>query len=447
MNINNKIKVNNSNEIELLEDAKKGDIIDLSTLNQVDISYLQKLINDKKDDEYKKMLQKELEQKNNEHRVEIERLKIQFEKDVSEEKDELKEKITSLNIEIEKLKKSKEAEIQLTEEKIKHQYENKISSIENEQKIIAAKYELEKEKEINRVTNLKDQEITNLKLELEGTDTKIKEAVFKKENELSEKIHELEAKNNQLLFSKSMAGIKDLGENLEQWCDNQYIEHSVYGFENCSWIKDNKAVEDEFDSKKTKGDFIFKVYADARKKDETLLTSALLDMKDKNPNSNSNNKNSDHYKKLDSDRRKKGCEYAILVSNLERDRAVNDAPVIKVGEYEKMYVVRPEYFMVFLSLLASLAVKYASFMTAEKRDLLNKEDAIKMFEDFKNDVLVKSFASLSKSIDEMLKKALSIQSSAEDIIDECRKIQDRTLERLKNKIEKFNISKAINSLD
>lgn len=447
MNINNKIKVNNSNEIELLEDAKKGDIIDLSTLNQVDISYLQKLINDKKDDEYKKMLQKELEQKNNEHRVEIERLKIQLEKDVSKEKDELKEKITSLNIEIEKLKKSKEAEIQLTEEKIKHQYENKISSIESEQKILASKYELEKEKEINRVTNLKDQEITNLKLELEGTDTKIKEAVFKKENELSEKIHELEAKNNQLLFSKSMAGIKDLGENLEQWCDNQYIEHSVYGFENCSWTKDNKAVEDELDSKKTKGDFIFKVYADARKKDETLLTSALLDMKDKNPNSNSNNKNSDHYKKLDSDRRKKGCEYAILVSNLERDRAVNDAPVIKVSEYEKMYVVRPEYFMVFLSLLASLAMKYASFMTAEKMDLLNKEDAIKMFEDFKNDVLVKSFASLSKSIDEMLKKALSIQSSAEDIIDECRKIQDRTLERLKNKIEKFNISKAINSLD
>ena len=112
-----------------------------------------------------------------------------------------------------------------------------------------------------------------------------------------------------------------------------------------------------------------------------------------------------------------------------------------------MYVVRPEYFMIFLSLLASLAIKYASFMTAEKKDLLNKEDAIKMFEDFKNDVLVKSFASLSKSIDEMFKKAQSIQSSAEDIIDECRKIQDRTLERLKNKIEKvLNTTTSENSV-
>ncbi len=447
MNINNKIKVNNSNEIELLEDAKKGDIIDLSTLNQVDISYLQKLINDKKDEEYQKMLQKELENKEKEHKVEIEQLKIQLERNVNQEKSELKEKINSLNIEIEKIKSSKQADIQLSEERLKHQYESKINNIESQQKILASQYELEKEKEINRVSNLKDKEINNLKLELEGTDTKIREAVLKKENELNEQIRELEAKNNQLLFSKSMAGIKDLGENLEQWCDNQFSDHSVYGFENCSWIKDNKAVEDELDPKKTKGDFIFKVYANANKKEDTLLTSALLDMKDKNPNSTSNNKNSDHYKKLDSDRRKKGCEYAILVSNLERDRAVNDAPVIKVSEYEKMYVVRPEYFMVFLSLLASLAVKYASYMTAEKKDLLNKEDAIKMFEDFKNEVLVKSFTSLSKSIDEMLKKAQSIQSSAEDIIDECRKIQDRTLERLKNKIEKFNISKATNSLD
>lgn len=447
MNINNKIKVNSSNEIELLEDAKKGDIIDLSTLNQVDISYLQKLINDKKDDEYQKMLQKELEHKEKEYKVEIEQMKIQLEKNASKEKDVLKERINSLNVEIEKIKSSKQADIQLSEEKIKHQYESKINDIENQQKILATQYELEKEKEVNRVTNLKDKEINDLKLELEGTDTRIRQAVLKKENELNEQIRDLEAKNNQLLFSKSMAGIKDLGENLEQWCDSQYNDHSIYGFENCSWVKDNKAVEDELDPKKTKGDFIFKVYANADKKEDTLLTSALLDMKDKNPNSASNNKNSDHYKKLDSDRRKKGCEYAILVSNLERDRAVNDAPVIKVSEYEKMYVVRPEYFMVFLSLLASLAIKYASFMTAEKKDLLNKEDAIKMFEDFKNDVLVKSFASLSKSIDEMLKKAQSIQSSAEDIIDECRKIQDRTLERLKNKIEKFSISKATNSLD
>lgn len=99
-----------------------------------------------------------------------------------------------------------------------------------------------------------------------------------------------------------------------------------------------------------------------------------------------------------------------------------------------MYVVRPEYFMVFLSLLASLSVKYASYITTERKDLLNKEDAIKMFDDFKDEVLVKSFVPLNKSIEEMLKKAQTIQDSADYIINECRKIQDKTLEKIKRKL-------------
>lgn len=447
MNINDKIKVNNFYEIELLEDAKKGDIINLTTLNKVDISFLKELINKGKDNEYRSMLEKELKAQNAKHELEIQKLLIEKDKENGKEKDELLDKINSLNIEIEKMKSSKESDLLLAKEQIKNSYEAKISTLENETKIFQSKFELEKIKEISQVKSSKDEEINKLKLELGKVDIKINEAVQNKEQEFKDKIHELESRNNSLMFSKSMAGIKDLGENLEQWCDNQYQEHAIYGFENCKWIKDNIAVGDELDSKKTKGDFIFKIYADESKKEDLLLTSVLLDMKDKNPNSTSNNKNSDHYKKLDSDRRKKKCDYAVLVSNLERDRAVNDAPVIRVNEYEKMYVVRPEYFMVFLSLLASLSVKYANYITTERKDLLNKEEAIKMFEEFKDDILVKSFVPLNKSIEEMLKKAQTIQDSADSIISECRKIQDKTLEKMKKKIDDFKILKAVESLD
>lgn len=447
MNINDKIKVNNFYEIELLEDAKKGDIINLTTLNKVDISFLKELINKEKDNEYSSMLEKELNAQNAKHKLEIQKLLIEKDKENEKEKDELLNKINSLNVEIEKMKSSKESDLLLAKEQIKNSYEAKISTLENEAKISQSKFELEKIKEISQVKSSKDEEINKLKLELGKVDIKINEAVQNKEQEFKDKIQELESRNNSLMFSKSMAGIKDLGENLEQWCDNQYQEHAIYGFENCKWIKDNIAVGDELDSKKTKGDFIFKIYTDESKKEELLLTSVLLDMKDKNPNSTSNNKNSDHYKKLDSDRRKKKCDYAVLVSNLERDRAVNDAPVIRVNEFEKMYVVRPEYFMVFLSLLASLSVKYASYITTERKDLLNKEEAIKMFEEFKDDILVKSFVPLNKSIEEMLKKAQTIQDSADFIISECRKIQDKTLEKMKKKINDFKILKAVESLD
>ncbi len=447
MNINDKIKVNNFYEIELLEDAKKGDIINLTTLNKVDISFLKELINKEKDNEYRSMLEKELNAQNAKHKLEIQKLLIEKDKENEKEKGELLNKINSLNVEIEKMKSSKESDLLLAKEQIKNSYEAKISTLENEAKISQSKFELEKIKEICQVKSSKDEEINKLKLELGKVDIKINEAVQNKEQEFKDKIQELESRNNSLMFSKSMAGIKDLGENLEQWCDNQYQEHAIYGFENCKWIKDNLAVGDELDSKKTKGDFIFKIYTDESKKEEFLLTSVLLDMKDKNPNSTSNNKNSDHYKKLDSDRRKKKCDYAVLVSNLERDRAVNDAPVIRVNEFEKMYVVRPEYFMVFLSLLASLSVKYASYITTERKDLLNKEEAIKMFEEFKDDILVKSFVPLNKSIEEMLKKAQTIQDSVDFIISECRKIQDKTLEKMKKKINDFKILKAVESLD
>ncbi len=447
MNINDKIKVNNSTEIELLEDAKKGDIIDLATLNKVDVSFLQNLINKEKEIEFRSMLEKELKAQNEKHTLEIQKIKLECESENNEDKQKLIDKINQLNSEIEKMNSIKDSDLRLAKEQIKNSYENKISTLENDKKLIESKYEVEKMKEIDKVKQIKDEEISNLKLELSKVDIKVSEAVQNKEKEMNAKIKELEAQNNSLTFAKSMVGIKDLGENLEQWCDNQYQEHAIYGFENCEWIKDNIAVEDELDSKKTKGDFIFKVYADSSKKENTLLTSVLLDMKDKNPNSTSKNKNSEHYKKLDTDRRKKKCDYAILVSNLERDRAVNDAPVFRVSEYDKMYVVRPEYFMTFLSLLASLSVKYASYITTERKDLINKEEAIKMFEDFKEEILVKSFSSLNKSIEDMLKKAQTIQSSANDIIDECRKIQDKTLEKLKKKITDFKILKAVESLE
>ena len=106
------------------------------------------------------------------------------------------------------------------------------------------------------------------------------------------------------------------------------------------------------------GDYIFKVYASSSHKENELLTSVACEMKNESPNSTNKKKNSDHFLKLDKDRKKKGCEYALLISELEWDQA-NDVPIRKVVGYEKMYVVRPQYFITFLSkAMAFLVVVY-----------------------------------------------------------------------------------------
>ena len=129
--------------------------------------------------------------------------------------------------------------------------------------------------------------------------------------------------------------------------------------------KDNVSIKEDGETKGTKADYIFKVFCDEEKSME--LASVACEMKSEDPNSTNKRKNSDHYKKLDADRKKKNCEYALLVSELEWNDD-NDVPIRKVKDYDKMYVVRPQYFITFLNIIASLANKYQSVLLEKKKE-------------------------------------------------------------------------------
>ena len=107
-------------------------------------------------------------------------------------------------------------------------------------------------------------------------------------------------------------------------------------------------------------------------------------MKNENPESKTKKKNADYYKKLDSDRTKKNCEYALLVSELEMDK-FNDAPIVKVTDYPKMYMVRPPYFIAFLSIIESLGKKYKDLLEKVNKEIAKmKKDG--RYDDMKNRV-------------------------------------------------------------
>ena len=136
-----------------------------------------------------------------------------------------------------------------------------------------------------------------------------------------------------------------VGETLEQFCEVEFNKLRATGFQNAYFEKDN-------DSRGgTKGDYIF------RETDEegNEIISIMFEMKNENDETSTKKRNEDFFAKLDKDRRDKGCEYAVLVSLLESDNEFYNTGIVDVSyKYEKMYVVRPQFFIPIITLLRNL---------------------------------------------------------------------------------------------
>ncbi len=151
---------------------------------------------------------------------------------------------------------------------------------------------------------------------------------------------------------KSRRSVKLLGEDLEQHCYAQYNQFLLPVMPESTFEKDNTAVKEDGEEKGTKGDFIFRA-----RENGTEYLSIMFEMKNESDVSANRKKNADHFEKLDKDRRKKGCEYAVLVSMLEMDNDLYNGGITVVQGYEKMYVVRPDCFIPIITLLVQTSRK------------------------------------------------------------------------------------------
>ncbi len=457
---NIKVLVKDQYTLVLEEDAKKGDIIDLRNITKIDSSLISKRIDDDVDGRIKLMLsekQKEIEkQKDKELKLELENLKNKYENEINKRQNS----IELLNSEIEKNKTDFDEKLKLLIKQKENEFLIKINELKNEKEIleknIESKIEIEKYNIVSKYIDEKnklEKEVLELKNSLENS-VKEKDHLEKdlndklKQQELQlkqEKEIAINAKDNEiskLKLDKTFKNVKQLGEELENWCNNEYQNYSVSGFENCTWEKDNKAVKDE-NGVGSKADYIFKVYANSEFTDENLLTSVTCEMKNEDPLSKNKKKNEDHYKKLDSDRKKKECEYALLISELEWNQE-NDAPIRKVNGYEKMYMVRPQYFITFLSIVESLGKKYKNLLL-EKDEMeisfKKSEEIMQEFENFKDTIIKKFIDRITKELEEVNKQVGVIKTSADKIMESSRKIVDNYLKDSKDKIENYNIGK------
>ena len=227
--------------------------------------------------------------------------------------------------------------------------------------------------EVAKALSKKDVEIAELKgkinlAEME-TKNKVNEAIAK-EKEIQEKLKrekielegkldsdkkefliQLKAKDEQVAFYKdykAKQSTKDIGEDLEKYCHNEFDKIRAIAYPRAYFEKDNDVVEG------TKGDFVFRDYDE----NNTEFLSIMFEMKNENDETATKHKNEDFFKKLDEDRKKKNCEYAVLVSMLEPDSDLYNNGIVDVSyRYPNMYVVRPQFFLPIIALLDAASKK------------------------------------------------------------------------------------------
>ena len=316
----------------------------------------------------------------------------------------------------------------------------------------------------------KETEITKLKAQINSKETEqelaIKNAVAEKADELNQKVIEIEqlkgqidskakeaelAQNNlnanyeqQLKFKdeeierykdfKAKQSTKMIGESLEVFCKNEFDKMRPVGFQNATFEKDNKISESG-----SKGDFIF------RETEEGVeFISIMFEMKNEMDTTATKHKNEDFFKELDKDRREKKCEYAVLVTLLEPENDLYNNGIVDVSyKYEKMYVVRPQFFIPIITLLRNAArnsLKYRKELAVVQNqniDITNFEEKLNGFkEKFDRDCRLadKNFEDAINDIDktiknlEKIKKELQLTVSHLKLADN--KLQDITIKKL-----------------
>ena len=172
---------------------------------------------------------------------------------------------------------------------------------------------------------------------------------------------------------------KMVGESLEQHCETEFNRLRMTAFPNAYFEKDNDASEG------TKGDFIFRE-CDASGNE---VISIMFEMKNENDETATKHKNEDFFKKLDHDRRQKGCEYAVLCTLLEPESELYNAGIVDVSyRYEKMYVIRPQFFIPMITLLRNAAMgslRYKQELAEYKQQNIDVTNFEAKMEKFKND--------------------------------------------------------------
>ncbi len=273
--------------------------------------------------------------------------------------------------------------------------------------------------------------------ELENQVKSAVDAAKLRESELKER-YELQLKEKQGLVDfykdmKAKLSTKMVGESLEVHCSTEFNKVRASMYPEAYFEKDNDARGG------SKGDFIFKDYADG-----VEYVSIMFEMKNEMDTTATKHKNEDFFAKLDKDRNEKGCEYAVLVSLLEPESELYNEGIVDVSyRYPKMYVVRPQFFMPIISLLAQASKKSIEYKRQlalarqQSIDVTNFESQLSDFKDkfgrnyrLASEKFAKAIEEIDKSIDHLQKIKDALIGSENNLRLANDKVEDLSIKKL-----------------
>ena len=406
------------------------------TVFQIDEKNYDSILKQIRDKEFEKEIVEREKQYNTDLENKLKITKIETEKNYNEKINKLNLRINELENQ-EKLNKDiKEKDLKNLELSLDTKYRNEIEKLKQENIELQNKIKLkdkENQLEIEKAINQKENDINNLKNEIE----KNKIEYITKEKSLKENYDNTIKSKDELISYykdfKAKQSTKMIGESLEQHCNLEFNRLRPL-FKNAYFEKDNDAKTG------SKGDFIFRDYDD----ENTEIISIMFEMKNEADETATKHKNEDFLKELDKDRKEKNCEYAVLVSLLEKDNDYyNDGIVDMSHKYEKMYVIRPQFFIPLITLLRNASTKSLEY----KKQLIEVKNTnidISHFEeninDFKtafarnyklaSDKFNKAIEEIDKTIDHLQKTKEALLSSENNLRLANNKAEDLSIKKL-----------------
>lgn len=305
----------------------------------------------------------------------------------------------------------------------------KLDKAETEQKLAVSEMAQEKERQISQIST----KVTELKGQLSHKDTEYELKEKSLQRQYEDRLRQKDELIEYYKDFKARQSTKMIGESLEQHCLNQFNALRMTAFPAAYFEKDNDARSG------SKGDFIFRESAEG-----VEFISIMFEMKNEMDETATKHKNEDFFKELDKDRREKKCEYAVLVSLLEIDNELYNNGIVDVSyKYEKMYVIRPQFFIPIITLLRNAALNSLRYrqelevIRHQQVDILHFEENMNAFkEGFARNYRIASqkfqtaIEEIDKTISHLQKTKEALLSSENNLRLANNKAEDLTIKRL-----------------
>lgn len=342
------------------------------------------IVNQVKNAEFNEEVNRRLQELHRQHLAEQQSAEAQLEKEHQVELNKKEQEINKKELEISQLKsslqsieKQKRSEMELAlaaKDKAIDALQAQIAQSGQQQQLAVMEEQRKAEKNLQE----KEAQIMELKSSVELSHQKAVNYVNSLKEQYEAKLKVAQEQVDYYKDLKTRMSTKMIGETLEVHCSTQYNQMMRPLLPNAYFEKDNDA------SGGTKGDFIFRDFAP----DGTEYVSIMFEMKNEADETATKHKNEDFFKKLDADRRAKNCEFAVLVSLLEPENELYNGGIVDVSyRYDKMYVIRPQFFLPIISLLVQTSKKSLEYKQqlaiakSQSIDVTNFENQLYDFRD------------------------------------------------------------------